>query len=271
MVDKKLLRDIKSAKDKGADAADKSAILNVYEFFKQTSKENEDLAEELEDMDITVQMVVTDKDEKFWIKASGGDITFGEGEVDSPSFTFSCKMAVGAGMLFGEVDATSAYMAGDITVEGNLQDAMAFQEIIELAMEAFEDLSEETGEEEEEEKPAPKPGSKPVQAPIPTPTPAKKEVAPPKIEPALSKKEEPKISNEVTQQIKEEAYLLSTRKHNYDQLCWFLAERQLKALNKGKLPSKDEIKKKAEELNKSKKSYAELCWFIAKYDVTGTI
>jgi hypothetical protein len=43
-------------------------------------------------------------------------------------------------MLFGEVDATSAYMAGDITVEGNLQDAMAFQEIIELALEAFEDM-----------------------------------------------------------------------------------------------------------------------------------
>jgi putative sterol carrier protein len=46
-------------------------------------------------------------------------------------------------MLFGEVDATSAYMAGDITVEGNLQDAMAFQEIIELAMEGFEDILDE--------------------------------------------------------------------------------------------------------------------------------
>jgi putative sterol carrier protein len=45
-------------------------------------------------------------------------------------------------MLTGEVDATSAYMAGDITVEGNLQDAMAFQEILELAMEAFEDMTE---------------------------------------------------------------------------------------------------------------------------------
>ncbi|MHA1257142.1 MAG: hypothetical protein ACTSPS_16250 [Promethearchaeota archaeon] len=27
---------------------------------------------------------------------------------------FSCTLAVGSGMLFGEVDATSAYMAGDI-------------------------------------------------------------------------------------------------------------------------------------------------------------
>ena len=143
MVDEGLLKDIKSAMDAGADAADSAAVLNVFKFFQAVSKENEDLAEELEDMDITVQMIITDKDAKFWIKASGGNIEFGEGDVDSPSFTFSCTMAVGAGMLFGEVDATSAYMAGDITVEGNLQDAMAFQEIIELAMEAFEDLSED--------------------------------------------------------------------------------------------------------------------------------
>jgi len=67
-------------------------------------------------------------------------LIYGDGEVDNPSFTFSANKEVGLGMLFGEVDATSAYMAGDITVEGNLQDAMAFQEIIELALEAYEDL-----------------------------------------------------------------------------------------------------------------------------------
>ena len=55
----------------------------------------------------------------------------------------SSTLEVGAGILMGEVDATSAYMAGDITVEGNLQDAMAFQEIIELALEAYEDLIED--------------------------------------------------------------------------------------------------------------------------------
>ena len=140
MVDEGLLNDLKAAMDAGADAATKESVLKVFEFFKAVSKENEDLAEELEDMDIVVQMVINDKDMKFWIKASEGNIEFGEGDVDNPSFTFSATMAVGAGMLFGEVDATSAYMAGDITVEGNLQDAMAFQEIIELAMEAFEDL-----------------------------------------------------------------------------------------------------------------------------------
>ena len=143
MVDEGLLKALKEKFDAGADAAKPEDMIDVFKFFKAVSTENEDLAEELEDMDIAVQQILTDVDKKFWIKAQNGDITYGEGEIDNPSFTFSCTMAVGAGMLFGEVDATSAYMAGDITVEGNLQDAMAFQEIIELAMEAFEDLTED--------------------------------------------------------------------------------------------------------------------------------
>ena len=143
MVDEAILKNLKAKFDAGADAAKPEDMIDVFKFFQSVSKENEDLAEELEDMDISVQQILTDVDKKYWIKAQNGEITFGEGAVDNPSFTFSCTMAVGAGMLFGEVDATSAYMAGDITVEGNLQDAMAFQEIIELAMEAFEDLTED--------------------------------------------------------------------------------------------------------------------------------
>ncbi|MFO8017593.1 MAG: SCP2 sterol-binding domain-containing protein [Promethearchaeia archaeon] len=143
MVDEDVVKELEEKMDAGADAAEPADVLKVFDFFEQVSQENEELAEELEDMDIIVQMVITDKDKKFWIKAIEGNIEFGEGEVDNASFTFSCTMEVGAGMLFGEVDATSAYMAGDITVEGNLQDAMAFQEIIELAMEAFEDLLDE--------------------------------------------------------------------------------------------------------------------------------
>ncbi|MGB5912746.1 MAG: SCP2 sterol-binding domain-containing protein [Promethearchaeia archaeon] len=140
MVDDALLNEIKEKIDAGAAAADVKDTLKMFELFKQIAEENEDLKEELEDMDIAIQMNITDADAKFWLKAHDGTMEFGEGEVDNPSFTFSATKEVGAGMLFGEVDATSAYMAGDITVEGNLQDAMAFQEIIELALEAYEDL-----------------------------------------------------------------------------------------------------------------------------------
>jgi putative sterol carrier protein len=143
MVDEDLLKKIKAAQDAGASAASVDELKLMYEFTKQISTENEDLKEELEDMDIAIQQILTDVDKKYWLTVKEGDLTYGEGDVDNPSFTMSSTLEVGAGILMGEVDATSAYMAGDITVEGNLQDAMAFQEIIELALEAYEDLVED--------------------------------------------------------------------------------------------------------------------------------
>ncbi|MBY8989225.1 MAG: SCP2 sterol-binding domain-containing protein [Candidatus Lokiarchaeota archaeon] len=143
MVDESLLKDLKAAQDAGASGASVDDMMKVFAFIKQVSTENEDLKEELEDMDIAIQMVITDADKKFWLSVKEGDLDFGDGEVENPSFTMSSNLEVGAGILMGEVDATSAYMAGDITVEGNLQDAMAFQEIIELALEAYEDLIED--------------------------------------------------------------------------------------------------------------------------------
>ena len=139
MVDQALIDKFKGLMDDPSQASiDDYPVL--LEYLKQVSKENEDLKEELEDMDIVVQMVITDKDKKFWLKAQEGIVDAGEGDIDNPSFTFSANFDVAVGMLTGEVHATSAYMAGDITVEGNLQDAMAFQEILELSMEAFEDM-----------------------------------------------------------------------------------------------------------------------------------
>ena len=143
MVDESLLKDIKTAQDKGASAASPEDMMRVFGFIKQVSVENEDLKEELEDMDIAIQMVINDVDKKYWLTVKDGTLDFGEGDVENPSFTMSSTLEVGAGIMMGEVDATSAYMAGDITVEGNLQDAMAFQEIIELALEAYEDLVED--------------------------------------------------------------------------------------------------------------------------------
>ncbi len=143
MVDESLLKEIKAAQDAGASAASADDVKKSLAFIKQVSVENEDLKEELEDMDIAIQLVFSDVDIKFWLTVKEGDLDFGEGDVDNPSFTLTSTLEVGAGIVMGEVDATSAYMAGDITVEGNLQDAMAFQEIIELALEAFEDLVED--------------------------------------------------------------------------------------------------------------------------------
>lgn len=140
MVDLTLLMELRNVFDKGAQLATLDDILNTFEFFKQISIENADLKEELEDMDIVVQLIITDIGEQLWLIVRNGKLEYGRGFMENPSFTLTCIKDVAAGTIFGDIDTTSAFMAGDLTVEGNLQDAMAYQEIIELSLEAFEDL-----------------------------------------------------------------------------------------------------------------------------------
>lgn len=140
MVEKDLLLKMKGMIDAGADAASVENSKDLMEFLKQMATENEDVQEAMEDMDIVVQTVIKDKGVKHWIKVKGGVFSYGEGEAESPTFTMTADLKIIAGMLMGEVDSTSAYMAGDIAVDGHLQSAMAFQEINDLVMEAFEDM-----------------------------------------------------------------------------------------------------------------------------------
>ena len=140
MIDEKFLTKLKQKMDLGAENANEDDVLLVLELFKQISEVNEDLKEELEDMNIGIQQITTDIDKEFWLEIEDGKLKYGEGKIENPSFTFFCIIEILVGILYGEIDMTSAYMAGDISVEGNLQDAMALQEIIELSLEAFEDI-----------------------------------------------------------------------------------------------------------------------------------
>ena len=134
MVDENLIKELKEMREKGS--SQPSDALKMYEFVKQMVDESEDLKEELEDIDpMAVQLVVSDVNYKYWVKLGDGKIDYGEGEADDPSVTMSASRATWAGLSSGELDSTSAYMSGDLVIEGNLQDAIAYGEIVGLATE----------------------------------------------------------------------------------------------------------------------------------------
>jgi len=137
MVDEKLIKELKEMREKGASKP--SDALKMYEFIKQVVEEDEDLKEELEDMDETkVQMIVTDANYKYYVILGEGKFDYAEGEVDDPGVTMSATGATWAGLAAGELDSTSAYMSGDLVIEGNLQDAIAYGEVLSMAMENME-------------------------------------------------------------------------------------------------------------------------------------
>jgi len=135
MVDEKIIQDIKNLA--GKSEREPSDALLMFEFAKQLADENEDLKEELEDVDILVQMVVTDIDYHYWVKMGDGKLDYGEGDADDPSVTMSATGATWTGLVTGDIDSTSAYMSGDLVIDGNLQDAIAYGEIMGIVGDEF--------------------------------------------------------------------------------------------------------------------------------------
>ena len=139
MVDQALIDKVKSIREDGL--KDPAEALNMFRLVKALAEESEDMKEEIDDMDeIKVGFAVTDKDFHFGVVMGDGKVEVTEGALDDASVTLSTTMENWSGMLSGEVDATSLYMGGDLSIDGNLQDAIAFGEVLNIMQEELEDM-----------------------------------------------------------------------------------------------------------------------------------
>jgi len=139
MVDKQLAEEVSEMMEAGM--KEPEDILKLMELFKQASAEVDDLQEDLEDIDLFVgQMIISDKDFKWWVKMGEGVFEYGKGEGEDTSFTMNADWETMRGMMSGEIDGTSAYMSGDLQIEGNLQDTIAYGDYLSFVAEILEDL-----------------------------------------------------------------------------------------------------------------------------------
>ncbi len=100
---------------------------------------SDDIKEEVEGWDRTFQFKIGDS-LKVWLSVKDGKFANGVGDAASPDITLEMTDSVGAGIFNGDVDATSAYMSGDLKVVGPLPDAVKFRTITEMVREALDDL-----------------------------------------------------------------------------------------------------------------------------------
>ncbi|MFX0104860.1 MAG: SCP2 sterol-binding domain-containing protein [Candidatus Hodarchaeota archaeon] len=143
MVSEDLLKKLKDLREGVGERKPSDALL-LAEALKQLATENEDIKEEVEDMDtIIVQFEYTDMDYKYWVKVGEGQVDYGEGEAEDTSVTMKATGATWAGMGSGEIEATSAYMSGDLQIEGNLQDAIAYGDINRMVGDVLKELGGE--------------------------------------------------------------------------------------------------------------------------------
>jgi len=143
MVDQEILKTLKGYFDAGASEAKVEYLPPVLEYFKQIAQESDEVKEELEGQSWRCQVVESATQTKYWLTNDDGKIEYGEGTIDNPSFVFTGPLEILAAIIFQEKDGPSAYMAGELSIEGNIADGLAFNEVIAAALDVFQDLTED--------------------------------------------------------------------------------------------------------------------------------
>ena len=134
MVNQELLESIKSKLSESGSTTEDDT-LKLLELYKQISLEEKGLKEEFEDMamlsmEFLGQIIVSDEEnKKFWLLFKEGKIDYGEGDIENPSLTFKTTMPILAGILFGQIEISSAHEAGDVSFDGDSEALMDFQAI----------------------------------------------------------------------------------------------------------------------------------------------
>ncbi|MHA2007222.1 MAG: SCP2 sterol-binding domain-containing protein [Promethearchaeota archaeon] len=144
MVNQELLDNIKS-KLNGTGTITPDDTVKLLEVYKQISLEKKGLQEEFEDMamldmEFLGQIIVSDENKKFWLKFKEGMVDFGEGEIDEPTLTFNTTMNVFSGIIFGQIEISSAHKAGDVSFEGSGEELMDFQAITSVINDFLQNL-----------------------------------------------------------------------------------------------------------------------------------
>jgi putative sterol carrier protein len=109
----------------------------VFNVLCEVANKSDEIQDEVEGWDRNLRFDIIDGP-KITLMVQGGKFEIMDGGQGTPDATLSMNSDVAVGVLSGETDATSAYMAGDLKIQGPLPDAIKFRTLIELMREALE-------------------------------------------------------------------------------------------------------------------------------------
>ena len=107
---------------------------------EEIAKVDEELQEEMEDFDGKIQWKIASF-KGYQVFEEGKYSFVMDEEVDDPDLTMIIESAeIAKGFFSGSVDGTSAYMSGDLKIEGDLQLAMSFGSLAEFITDYLEPI-----------------------------------------------------------------------------------------------------------------------------------
>jgi putative sterol carrier protein len=89
----------------------------------------DDMKDEYEDFTKSYYFKVSDKPEKdhMWLAVNKGNFTFGKGKPAKIDLTFTMTAQLAADMISGKVNSNSAFLSGNLKLEGSVKDGAKFQ------------------------------------------------------------------------------------------------------------------------------------------------
>lgn len=105
------------------------SVFEKVKAFAEKANSMEEVKSELSDWEIVFQIEVSDG-EPCYMQVKDGKITAVEGKHENPDVTLTADSETWGKLLSGELDATEAYMAGQLQVEGDISEALRLKGIM---------------------------------------------------------------------------------------------------------------------------------------------
>ncbi|MFX0081058.1 MAG: SCP2 sterol-binding domain-containing protein [Candidatus Hodarchaeota archaeon] len=113
-----------------------SSIMEVFYGFERLSEENLEFREELDALKLNVvQTTLGDPDFKYWVKFGNGEFKCGKGEIEGATINVNCSNKVMSDILAGNKFVFREFLEGNLKIEGDLQYAVVYFDLLGLAAE----------------------------------------------------------------------------------------------------------------------------------------
>lgn len=130
---------LRKIRDGGFTVADIPAYLAL---FCVTAQQDGDIQDEVRGWNRRIHLALSGADgapsSDGWVAITDGRFTSGTGAPDGAQLTLRMSANEAARVLVGDRDAKASYLAGTLTVEGALPDAVRFQTLVGLVIDALE-------------------------------------------------------------------------------------------------------------------------------------
>jgi putative sterol carrier protein len=137
MVDDELKSQLKEKMESGDFGVED--LPQYMSLFADICNDNDDIKDEVDGWNRKLQFKVEGGDNDFWMKVEDQKFELGQGQLeDEPDVIMELSVNTIVGIFSGSVDATSAYMSGDLKVTGPLPDAVKFRTITEMVRDALD-------------------------------------------------------------------------------------------------------------------------------------